>query len=121
MAENLLDKDFLVINGDTYLDIDYQKVYDLFIDMGKESLVVACPSKNEDSSNLKIGKDCLVTKYDREAVGLGYVDAGVLLLKRIVINEIEPGHQVSMENELFPLLEKKGRCSLLLLNKNIMI
>ena len=75
--------------------------------MGKESLVVACPSKNEDSSNLKIGKDCLVTKYDKEAVGLGYVDAGVLLLKRIVINEIEPGHQVSMENELFPLLIKK--------------
>lgn len=109
LAEDLLEKDFLVINGDTYLDDDYRKIYDAFIENDKESLVVAYPTEDADPGNLKIDKDLLVTKYGKEAKGLGYVDAGVLVLKRYVISGIESGNTVSLENELFPLLINRSQ------------
>ena len=107
LAESLLKPDFLVINGDTYLDTDYPKIYQTFLARGRQSLVVSFPAAEGERSDLEINQDLFVTKYDRVAQGLGYVNAGILAFRREILSLIPSGGPVSLETEIFPLLIKK--------------
>lgn len=110
LAEQMLDEHFLVVNGDTYLDVDYGDIYRAFTACGRRSLIVAYRVGEGERSDLEIGGDMLVSRYDKGSGGhLAYVNAGVLGLKREVVSGIEPGRPVSLEKEVFPLLIKDGQ------------
>lgn len=105
LAEKLLDNNVLVINGDTYLDIDFSEIYKNFVSSHKKALIVGHPSTEGERSDLEINNSLLVTRYSKvTGEHLGYVNAGVIALKSEVISRIDPGYPVSLEKGVFPLL-----------------
>ncbi len=108
LAESFLEENFIVINGDTYLDIDYQGVYQTFLDSGLEALVVTRASGEGERSDLEIDRKMLVTRYDKESGrNLKYVNAGVIAMKREVIANITQGTPVSLEKDILPPLIRR--------------
>ena len=108
LAENLLQEEFLVINGDTFLDIDYQGIYQMLMVNSKKALIVAFSSGKGERSDLEIRDNLIVTRYDKDTKDtLGYVNAGVLGLKFEVVERINPDHPVSLEKDIFPELIAK--------------
>ena len=108
-AERLLNDRFLMINGDTYLPIDYRNVERFFLDSEKKSLMVVYhdkESKTRVKNNVELDEDLRVIKYEKEGSDskLKYIDAGTSLFKRETISLIEEGRPVSLEKEVFPTL-----------------
>ena len=72
---------------------------------------MACPVTPPDRSDLQIDPDLSVLRYDKSARNLGYVNAGVLALRRDIIRAVPSGRPVSLENEVFPGLIEKHEMS----------
>jgi len=110
-AQNLLDDYFLVINGDTYLPIDCTEVTESFIRCGKKALMVVYDNRENTGvrNNVALGTDDLVARYDKEKPDprLKYVEAGILVLSRGVLDIIEEGSSGSLEKQLYPALIKQ--------------
>lgn len=111
-AQALLHERFFIINGDTYLPVDYSEVEGSFIGKGKGALMVVYDSEGDNrvKCNVELGGHSMVAGYDKEGFtpGLKYVDAGVMALRREALDLIEGGCPVSLEKELYPLLIGKG-------------
>ncbi len=111
-AQPLLDDYFLVLNGDTYLPIDYSEVEKTFLGSGKKALMVVYDNQENTGvkNNVELDNNLMVTKYDKKnpSPSLKYVEAGVLCLKREALNLIKEGHPVSLERELYQdLIEQR--------------
>ena len=107
-AQNLLDEHFFVINGDTYLPLDYRELEGVFINCGKKALMVVYDNKEDTKvkNNVKLGNDLMVIEHDKESPDptLNYVEAGVLALRQEALNLIEDGCSISLEEGLYPIL-----------------
>ncbi len=107
-AQNLLDEHFFVINGDTYLPLDYRELAGVFSNCGKKALMVVYNNKEDTSvkNNVKLDNDLMVIKHDKESPDptLNYVEAGVLALRGEALNLIEEGCSISLEKGLYPIL-----------------
>lgn len=87
-AESLLEDVFLVMYGDSYLSIDFQKVHSYFTQNNKLGLMVVYKNYDKyDKSNLTI-KDNMVTKYGRNGVtkDMIYIDYGVSIFRKKALN-----------------------------------
>jgi len=105
LAEPLLQHSFLVVNGDTYVDIDYKAIYRDFSRSNALALIVAAPTAENARFDLAIDGNLLVTKYDKaNSGGLNYINAGVMGLRRETLSAIPHGQPVSLEADIFPLL-----------------
>jgi NDP-sugar pyrophosphorylase family protein len=123
LAENMLADDFLVMNGDTYLPIDYREVYHKFKSSGKTGLMVlynnaekiAEPNIALDSSGnvaayykrevLKRGEE-VMSKGEEIKMDYKYIDAGAQIFKKSVLDLIPAGKFVSLEADVFPQMIK---------------
>jgi NDP-sugar pyrophosphorylase family protein len=105
LALPLLRDSFLVLNGDSYLPIDYRPVAERLESSGAEAVIVAYDNSFEDTGvrpNLELGEGELVIRYDKSgAAPVTHVDAGVIALRRRALSERD---MVSLENDLFPRL-----------------
>jgi len=105
LAEPMLQDSFLVVNGDTYLDIDYEAIYHEFTASKAPALIVASPCVQNTRCDLAVDSQSFVTRYDKtDSTGLDYVNAGVMGLKREVLSSVMPGQAVSLEADIFPRL-----------------
>ena len=110
-AEKYINGDFLVVYGDSYLSIDYQKAISSFKSVDKIGLLVVYDNKYNTSvkNNIAIDAKGFIIEYDKETEkkNLKYVDAGVIVFKKEILDLIPKG-KVSLEKEIFPkLIEKK--------------
>ncbi len=107
-ALGLLDDHFLVINGDTYLPIEYTEVEASFLKRRKKALMVVYDNEEDTGvkNNVELGDDLIVTRHDKEKAdhNLKYVEAGVLVLSRDTLNLIDEGSSISVEKGLYPTL-----------------
>jgi NDP-sugar pyrophosphorylase family protein len=109
LAGPLLEDTFLVIYGDSYLPVSYADVFrSLSSSAALGALVLYHDPTGETDvpGNVALSKEGLVTRYDKVAVfdpELKYTEAGVLALRRPVIDLI-PAGRVSLEREIFPVL-----------------
>ncbi len=107
-AENLLGEQFFVINGDTYLPIDYGEMGRLFVERGKKAVMAVYDNRENTGvrNNVDLDDDLIVVRHDKKGgnSSLRYVEAGVLILKRDVLDFIESGRPVSLEGGLYPAL-----------------
>jgi len=112
-AQNLLDEHFFVINGDTYLPIDYNEVEMAFLQRGKKALMVVYDNQEDTGvkNNVALDNDLLVIRYDKEGhnADLKHVEAGALVLRREVLDFIQMGCAVSLEKGLYPALIQQGQ------------
>ena len=126
LAEDRIGGDFFVLNGDTYLPINYAGLYDKFRASGRTAMMVVYDNSEKVAEpNIEIGPEGEVTAYfKKEALKAGdrvvkvkaaakrdyrYVDAGVYLLKKDVLNMIAKGKFVSLEADVWPQLISKGQ------------
>jgi len=113
-----LDPHFVVLNGDTYLPIDYCALLQSFRAKNNSAMIVAyrpVAKASEDllsrlPKNLAVSVDGRVTAYrKREPEGLTHIDAGVLVLRKEILDMISPRRKCSLEEEIFPQLIAQHR------------
>lgn len=101
-----LDDAFLVIYGDSYLPIQYGDAFSKLTGSAADGLIVVYDNSLEDTSvknNVDLDDFGYVTRYEKDSPGpLSFVEAGVLALRRSVVDLIPPDRAVSLENEIFP-------------------
>ena len=115
-AQDLLDDYFLVINGDTYLPVDYYDVERTFLKHNKKVIMVVYDNHEDTGvkNNIALDNDLMVVRYDKESSSpsLKYVEAGVLVLRRETLNLIKEKSPVSLEKGLYPtLIEQREMAS----------
>ncbi|MBN1804562.1 MAG: NTP transferase domain-containing protein [Sedimentisphaerales bacterium] len=110
-AENELKEEFLLLNGDTFLPIDYRDLTECFYQSGKTGLIVVYEnSENIAPDNIAFHKSHLVSGYDKKnTTSMTHVDAGVIMLKKEVLDLIPEAMKCSLEEEIFhKLIEEKN-------------
>jgi NDP-sugar pyrophosphorylase family protein len=110
-ADGKLEDEFLVLNGDTFLPIDYVAMARDFREHRPAAVIAAYENRDaQAASNLAVAADGRVTTYrKREPQGLTHIDAGAIILGRDALNSIVPGRVCSLEEEVFPRLIEQGR------------
>jgi mannose-1-phosphate guanylyltransferase len=113
-AEAQLQDRFVLVNGDTYLAIDYRALVKPFAEVNCSALIVAYEkpgtiSKETPASilpnNLGVNSHGLVTAYrKRSPEGLSHIDAGVIVLKKEILTGLRAGQKCSLEEEIYPSL-----------------
>lgn len=124
LAEDRINEDFFVINGDTYLAVDYKDVHRKFKKSGKTGLMVVYDNREKIAEeNIAIDKKEVVIAYGKKeplkkgdqlihleaATGSDYryVDAGVYVFKKGLLKLIEKDRFVSLEGDIYPELIRK--------------
>lgn len=111
-AQDLLKAHFFVINGDTYLPVDYSELERAFLRRGKKALMVVYENQKDTGvkNNVELDSDLMVIRYDKESPNstLKYVEAGVLVLRREVLDLIKERCPISLEKGLYPYLIQQG-------------
>jgi len=111
-AGNMLDSGFLVLNGDTYLPIDYHEVEKEYLRTGRKALMVVYNNEIDTGveNNIALDSRKMVVRYDREGISsaLNYVEAGAVILRREVLDYIAEGVAISLEDGIYrPLIERQ--------------
>lgn len=108
-AYNLLDDEFFIIYGDSYLAINYQEVYEYFKKFNKLGLMTVYKNHGElEPSNIMVQGE-FVKKFDKanpDQANMVHTEFGLNIFKKEVLNLID--------NKVFPigdyfskLIEKK--------------
>ena len=106
-AEELLADKFIVLNGDTFLPLDYQDFISTFTKQNHLGMLAAYNnSKFLEPGNIRLNDDQLVTNYnrDKKTKDLNYIDAGVAIYRKKLLELIPAGREVSLEREIYPVL-----------------
>ena len=107
-AQSLLANYFLLINGDTYLPIDYADVEKAFLRRAKKAFMVVYNNQEDTGTknNVALDDNLMVIRYDKESLApsLKYVEAGALVLRQEVLSLIKEGDSISLEEGLYPTL-----------------
>lgn len=108
-AENLLGDDFLVLNGDSYLAIDYGEVIERYELGNKMGLMVVYRNENKyDKSNVMIANE-FVTNYDRSGrtENMIYIDYGLSILNKKALEFAPQGKFFQLDEVYRELIKKK--------------
>jgi len=83
----LLDEDFFVLYGDSYLILPYEHVWNVFKQSEQQGLMVVYKNRNKyDRSNVAIcGNEVVYYDVNHESSNLEYIDEGLSVLKRTVL------------------------------------
>jgi NDP-sugar pyrophosphorylase family protein len=110
-AQNLLEDYCLVLNGDTYLPIDYREVERAYLKRGKKALTVVYANAQNTGvkNNLALAGDDMVIRYDKASgdSGLKYVEAGALIIQSQTFDLLTDEYPTSIETDLYPTLIKQ--------------
>lgn len=104
-AEPLLEDAFFVVNGDSYLLLDYRSVMAEARRSNRLGLMVVYRNRNRfERSNVDIDGD-LVTVYDRDGrtPGLEYIDFGATVLRKEALRFVPAGRPFS-QDQLWQIL-----------------
>jgi D-glycero-alpha-D-manno-heptose 1-phosphate guanylyltransferase len=107
LALDLVDGDtVLVMNGDSFVDIDYSKFLAFHHSKGAD-LTIAVRHEEDTSryGSIDIDNNSLQIKGFSEKSGSatgGYINAGVYLFKNTVLKGLKPNIKLSLEHDLLP-------------------
>ena len=110
MASDLIEEKFLLLYGDSYLDIDYGEFIKFFENQKTMGSIVIYNNTMGDTdvkNNIAINGDRII-RYDKNKDDpfLKYVEAGVSIFRKQLLDLIEANQIVSLENDIFPILIK---------------
>jgi len=113
-AEGKLQNSFVLLNGDTYLGIDYSALLLKFATLQCSALIVAYKKPHgalsglpadHVSNNLFVDKEGRVEAYrKRDSEGLTHIDAGAIVLNKKILQTLPAGQRCSLEEEIYPKL-----------------
>jgi NDP-sugar pyrophosphorylase family protein len=107
-AEPLLDDVFFIMYGDSYLFVDFKKVYSYFLEYEDLALMVAYKNFDKyDASNLAIKNGRIVAcGKENKTKDMIYIDYGTSILRKKVL-EIVPKYTPYSTERFFSELVKK--------------
>jgi NDP-sugar pyrophosphorylase family protein len=119
LAEKKLSEEFILLNGDTYLAVAYDRLMAEF-SAGRDSALIvayqrplgapAITPADRVPNNLGVLPEGCVTCYrKRNAEGLTHVDAGAIALRKEILGPLPEGKAFSLEEEVYPQLIREGR------------
>jgi len=110
--EYLKENTFLVLNGDTYVNIDLSDFLRYHRDRGsKGTIALARVDKPEEYGTVLLDNSQRIMKFlekSKIAESSGIISAGVYLLEPEVLDHIPLGEKTSLEKEIFPDLVRRG-------------
>jgi D-glycero-alpha-D-manno-heptose 1-phosphate guanylyltransferase len=112
LAEPLLidSSDFLVMNGDSFMDVDFQKLIQFHREKnGIASLVVAQIRNEQRYGTVEMTPEGRVIgfKEKTDADPTGFINAGIYVFDRKILSHI-PSGTVSLERDIFPRILDQG-------------
>lgn len=102
-ARGKLAEEFLLLNGDTFLPIDYRELVEFFHRYDRIGTVtVFNDPKGIIANNITVGQSNLIIDYNKkDSVGMTHVDAGAVVFKKDVLDIIPEAQICSLEKEVF--------------------
>jgi NDP-sugar pyrophosphorylase family protein len=113
-AADLVQSDVvLVMNGDSYVDVDLIRFITEHINAEAEASMVVVPLDGRaDCGAVLLDQDNRVVRFEEKqaAFGAQYLNAGIYILSRSLLFDIPPRLQVSLERALLPRWLNEGHC-----------
>jgi NDP-sugar pyrophosphorylase family protein len=104
------ESEFLVLNGDSFLDIDFGKLINFHRKHGRLPTMTVVPVQNASRyGTVRVGADSRMVDF-AEKTGEdapGIINAGVYVFNNSVLASI-PNAPGSLERDIFPILQKQG-------------
>jgi len=109
-AEPLLSEEFLAMNGDSYLLLDYAEIVSYFKKRGKLALMVVYRNLDRYKERNVAIEGELVTIYDRNEMlpWMKYIDAGLWAFRKDALSLIPQHCAVSQEEFFHRLIERNA-------------
>jgi D-glycero-alpha-D-manno-heptose 1-phosphate guanylyltransferase len=106
-AQKLLKNNFFVVNGDTFLDVDFAKVRAFHEEKNAEITMVVTKKGEKKERGLVEFDSCLrIRSFQENSENSpntnSYTNAGVYLLNKTLCSTIKKGEKISLEKEIFP-------------------
>jgi NDP-sugar pyrophosphorylase family protein len=106
-AAKLLSQDFFVLNGDTYLDLDLNKLREFHLEHEADVTITMTKTDYGRGGLVKATRAKEVIKFEgtpeRRPRGW-YNNAGVYIFNRKILRLLRPHEKCSLERHLFPML-----------------
>jgi NDP-sugar pyrophosphorylase family protein len=116
-AEKYLNGTFLVLNGDSYFDIDLSKLVQFHNDKKNKSQsclgAIALTEVRDARSfgSISLDAENKILSFQEKIAGSNcstHINAGIYILEPALVNFIPPSQKVSLERETFPMILEKG-------------
>jgi NDP-sugar pyrophosphorylase family protein len=115
-AQSFIDDTFLVLNGDSYLEVDFLGLIEFHRQRQSADSrtigTIATVAVDDATSYGKIelnGEARLLGFEEKVETGPGWINGGVYVLESTVLDLIPAGRVASIEKETFPLILKQNR------------
>ncbi len=110
---NIESDPVLVMNGDSYCDLDIRAFWNWH--RRREvaaSIALARVARSERYGRVRVDEDARVTEFAEKQKGAGpaWINAGVYLLSRAVVQSIPEATIASLEKDVFPRWVDQGLC-----------
>lgn len=111
-AEGLISSEvFLVLNGDTFCRVDFEKFIDFHLSKKSDiSIVLTRSAETAGFGTVTIDDSGKIIAFEEKKKGLsaGLVNAGRYLMNKNILSLIPPDKAYSMEYDLFPEMANKS-------------
>ncbi len=108
-TERYIENTFLVLNGDSYSNLDLQQFIDFH--KSKRSNFTLALTKVADSShygNIILKENKIIDFSEKKDFNEGLVSSGFYILEPKIFDYIEPDKNTSLEKDIFPKLAKES-------------
>jgi NDP-sugar pyrophosphorylase family protein len=112
-ASSLIDGTFMLLNGDTFFDMDFQGLCE-FHEAKEAEMTLSLTMVDDVSRYGSVSTDVnnRVSKFNEkesDTTCFGYINAGVYIFEPSVLELIPPQKAVSLENEVIPSIISKDK------------
>ncbi|MGD0566578.1 MAG: NDP-sugar synthase [Candidatus Goldiibacteriota bacterium] len=114
-AQNLLDKETLIMNGDILTDIKLDELLKYHESKNADATIALHEAADPSAYGLVLsGRDGMITRFlekpKESEITSKWINAGVYIFSKKAVDMIPAGMNVSVERQTFPLMiEKKAR------------
>jgi len=101
----------VVMNGDSYFDADFGALWDAHVERGAEGSMALCevPDVARFGQVVVDENEALVSFEEKgSGRGAGWINAGIYVLSRAIVESIPEGRAVSLEKEVLPAWIGRG-------------
>jgi D-glycero-alpha-D-manno-heptose 1-phosphate guanylyltransferase len=94
----------LVMNGDSYTDVDLSSLVREHAGNAADVTVVVIPETRSDAGSVVLDPDCKVKSFaeKRQVPESRYLSAGIYMLSMNLLGAVPQGFKISLEEQLFP-------------------
>jgi NDP-sugar pyrophosphorylase family protein len=100
-AEELLADEFIVVNGDTLVEIDLKSFIENHSIKKNPISITVIKQQGDRYGNIQINKE-MVKGFSEKKESTGFINAGIYLLNKSILKSIDKHLNISIENDIFP-------------------